>query len=98
MKKFAVLDFNNEVTNIIIASSLTVAEQVSSSTCAPILNGATVSIGYSWDGTGFIPSKPYASWILNTETYQWEAPIAMPTDAIYEWNEETTSWIQIPRS
>jgi len=98
MKKFAVLDFNNEVTNLIVASSLEVAEQVSASTCREIPNGTLVSIGFAWDGTRYIPLKPYASWILNTSTYQWEAPEAMPTDGEpYAWNEETTSWDQLPR-
>ena len=36
-------------------------------------------------------SKPYASWILDTETCRWKPPIAMP-DGKYRWNETTTSW------
>lgn len=35
--------------------------------------------------------KPYASWILDTETCRWEPPIPMP-DGKYRWNETTTSW------
>lgn len=98
MKKFAVLDFNSKVTNIILAPSITVAEQVSFSNCREISNDTLVSIDFTWDGTRFIPLKPYPSWILNTSTYLWEAPVAMPTDnEPYEWNEETTSWDQLPR-
>jgi len=99
MKKFAVLNFDGEVVNVLIASSLSVAEQVSSSTCREISSGTSVSIGYTWDGTRFIPSQPYSSWILNTTTYEWEAPVAMPSDGKpYEWNEETTAWVEIPLS
>jgi hypothetical protein len=61
-------------------------------------------IGYSYDQArdAFIPPKPFASWTLNEDTCQWEAPIAYPTDGkIYEWNEtnyqadNTTGWEEI---
>ncbi len=33
----------------------------------------------------------------NSETYLWEAPVAMPTDdKRYEWDEATTSWVEAP--
>jgi hypothetical protein len=54
-------------------------------------------IGYTWDGTGFHAPQPYASWILNDETYLWEAPVAYPSDgAAYTWDEEALSWVEIP--
>ena len=52
-------------------------------------------IGYTFDAgrDAFIPPKPYASWVLNETTCQWQAPVAMPTDgAMYTWNEGTQSW------
>tara|TARA_R100000544_G_C2217757_1_gene55582 strand:+ start:689 stop:1036 length:348 start_codon:yes stop_codon:yes gene_type:complete len=52
-------------------------------------------IGYSYDPSrdAFIPPKPYTSWILNEETCQWEAPVALPdTENRYKWNEETQQW------
>ena len=52
-------------------------------------------IGYTYNETldAFITPKPYASWTLNEETCDWEAPVAYPTgDGIYTWNESTTSW------
>jgi hypothetical protein len=53
-------------------------------------------IGYTWDGTGFAAPQPYASWTLNAETYQWDAPTPMPADdKHYTWNEETTSWVEV---
>jgi hypothetical protein len=55
-------------------------------------------IGYSYDAErdAFIPPKPYASWILNEETCQWNAPVEMPVEAekFFTWDEETTSWIE----
>jgi len=54
-------------------------------------------IGYTWDGTGFAAPQPYASWNLNSDTYLWEAPVAMPTDdKFYTWDEATTSWVEAP--
>ena len=56
------------------------------------------SVGYAYDETldAFIPPKPFASWILNEETAQWEAPTPYPTDdKRYTWDEETTSWVEV---
>jgi hypothetical protein len=54
-------------------------------------------IGYTWDGIGFAAPQPFPSWILNADTYFWEAPIAMPTDdKRYQWKEETISWVETP--
>jgi len=59
-------------------------------------NYAGIGYTYDEDRDAFIPKKPYASWILNEETCQWEAPSAMPDDGKkYEWNESTTSWDEI---
>lgn len=53
-------------------------------------------IGWSYDGTGFYPPKPFPSWTLNTSTYLWEPPTPAPTDGgAYEWNEDTESWDSI---
>ena len=55
-------------------------------------------IGYTYDETldAFVPPKPFASWILNEETAQWEAPTPHPTDdKRYTWDEETTSWVEV---
>ena len=55
-------------------------------------------IGYTYDRErdAFIPPKPYASWVLNEDTCQWDAPVAMPTDGkMYHWNEQTQAWDEI---
>jgi hypothetical protein len=53
-------------------------------------------IGYTYDATrdAFIAPKPYASWVLNESTCQWNAPVAYPIDdKRYTWDEATTSWV-----
>lgn len=52
-------------------------------------------IGFRYDETldAFIPPQPFASWILNEETAQWEAPVPYPADGLmYSWNEELGDW------
>ena len=52
----------------------------------------------------FYGQQPYPSWVLNTSTWVWDAPVAMPDDAgyddadnptefvRYDWDEGSTSW------
>jgi hypothetical protein len=52
-------------------------------------------VGYSYDSIrdAFIPPRPYASWVLNDQSYLWDAPAAYPDDGRkYLWDEATTSW------
>jgi len=54
-------------------------------------------VGFAYDSVrdAFIPPKPFASWLLNDDTCQWDAPIAYPSDGNkYQWDEATTSWIE----
>jgi hypothetical protein len=55
-------------------------------------------VGYTYDEgrDAFIAPKPYNSWVLDTKTAQWKAPVDMPKDdKRYSWDEETTSWIEV---
>jgi hypothetical protein len=52
-------------------------------------------IGFTFDEEldAFIPPKAFASWILNEETCNWEAPVEYPDDGEdYVWDEETITW------
>jgi hypothetical protein len=59
-------------------------------------------IGYTYDQQrdAFIPPKPFNSWILNEDTCNWEAPVAMPeltqeqidNKNYYAWNEQILNW------
>lgn len=54
-------------------------------------------IGYKFDllNDGFVPPRPiYPSWVLNTNTCKYEAPVQMPsTGGAYKWDEATQTWI-----
>ena len=49
----------------------------------------------------FLHPQPYPSWILNTETYEWDPPIPEPelteeqieAKNYYEWSEEFQEWV-----
>lgn len=61
-------------------------------------NYAGIGYYYNADIDAFVPPKPHASWVLNNDTAQWEAPTPMPEDGqLYSWNEETTSWDVVPQ-
>jgi len=60
-------------------------------------------IGYSYNKTldAFVAPKPFESWILKTETADWESPVGpapaltkAQTEALsrYEWDEENGAW------
>ena len=71
--------------------------------------GNYAGIGYEWDEDNniFWPKKPFASWVKNTTTAQWNSPIGDApalTDEqqsqneagthfwVYNWNEANQSW------
>jgi len=65
-------------------------------------NYAGIGYTYNADIDAFVPPQPFASWLLNETTAQWEAPVAMPEDAgtgeppkMYSWDEATTSWVEV---
>ena len=55
-------------------------------------------LGYTYDATrdAFIAPQPYPSWTLVEATCRWESPVPYPDDGkVYEWNEETTNWVEV---
>lgn len=58
-------------------------------------NPAGVGGSYDSQNDVFINPKPFASWILNETNWQWEAPVAKPTDAYYAWDENSESWYKM---
>ena len=67
-------------------------------------------IGYTYNSgiDAFVPPKPYASWVLDNNTANWNPPVARPQDEgtgdppkRYMWNEEsyqadnTQGWVLV---
>tara|TARA_Y100000361_G_C10985028_1_gene251109 strand:- start:59 stop:442 length:384 start_codon:yes stop_codon:yes gene_type:complete len=62
-------------------------------------NHAAIGFTYDQERDAFIAPKPFASWVLNETTCEWEAPIAEPTDGQdYDWNEAARQWDLIDNS
>ena len=62
------------------------------------LRGNYAGIGYIYDHANdvFYPSQPYASWTLSQTTWNWEPPVAYPTDEqVYQWDETQGNWTLI---
>jgi hypothetical protein len=55
-------------------------------------NYAGIGYTYNADIDAFVPPKPFASWVLNEDTAQWEPPTPMPEEGMWTWDEENNSW------
>jgi len=61
------------------------------------LRGNYAGIGYTYDSVNdvFYSPQPFPSWILNTTTWLWNAPVPMPNNGkYYRWDEATLSWVE----
>lgn len=57
-------------------------------------------IGYIYDSSfdAFISPRPFPSWKLNYETFEWQAPIPMPNKIegfYWQWSEINQEWVQV---
>jgi hypothetical protein len=53
-------------------------------------------VGFTYDEQldVFLTVKPYASWVLDLDTYEWKAPVSKPEDEKeYVWDEELVDWV-----
>ncbi len=56
-------------------------------------NFAAVGYEYNSSINGFVPTKPFPSWILNQQKGIYESPIPRPQDGkIYDWDENIKNW------
>jgi len=56
-------------------------------------NAAIPGMTYDAENDAFIPLKLFDSWILDTETFQWKAPIERP-EGFYNWDEDSLAWVE----
>ena len=101
MSHFAKIE-NNIVTNVIVAEQDFINSGAVGSpsdwveTCYDgSIRKRYAGIGYSYNKEldAFITPQPFPSWVLDTETTNWNAPVLMPQDGkSYVWNEEVLGW------
>ena len=104
MAHFAEIDANNIVTRVLVFD-----DNYTNSDCTTLLGGDWIQtsynnnirknyagIGYTYDSNldAFIAPKPFSSWVLDTDTCRWEAPIEQP-EGDYTWNEDKLIWEEI---
>ena len=56
-------------------------------------------LNYTYNETddAFVRPQPYPSWTYNSETTDWDAPVAYPDDGtLYKWNEDDQAWEPSP--
>jgi len=59
-------------------------------------NYAGIGYVYRQNLDAFVAPQPFPSWLLNTDSCQWCAPVPYPDDGgVYFWNEPTLSWALI---
>lgn len=100
---FAHIDANSIVTNVIVADQATIntgrygkaSEWVQTYADGSVRKNYA-GIGYFYDkvSDAFIAPRPYASWNLDAMAKRWKAPVPQPTDAKYDWDENTRTWVK----
>lgn len=96
MADFAVLN-GDTVINTLIAETKTIAEELTGKTCVEFTPGDGAEPGGTYDSKKktFTRKQPYPSWSLNSDN-EWVAPVPIPNPTKwYDWDEETTSWIEV---
>lgn len=60
------------------------------------IRGMFAGIGYLYIESidKFVPPKPFPSWSLDETTGTWTAPISVPTEGRWIWNEEQQAWTE----
>jgi hypothetical protein len=87
MANYAVLDANNVVTNVIVADTLEIAQQVSKSTnCIELKETHFPDFGkiYNAELDRFIKPQPYDGAVLSPVGI-WVPPISKPDSGLWEW-------------
>ena len=115
MAHYAFLNDNNIVTEVIVGKDETDTThnweefygEIRNQTCKRTsynnnIRANYAGIGYTYDSTNdvFYVPQPYASWTLDTDTWQWVCPLTYPDDGkFYTWDEDayqadnTKGWV-----
>lgn len=67
--------------------------------------GNAASVGFTYDPVldVFKRPQPFPSWVFDVPTAGWQSPVPYPgvqppdpDEPMYEWDEDTTVWVEIP--
>ena len=111
MAHYAFLDENNIVTDVIVGiDENETIEGLNTETWYANFRGQVckrtsynnkirkqyAGIGYKYDADAdlFIGLQPYPSWLLDNN-YDWQAPVPMPNEGFWCWDESALDWTEI---
>ena len=96
MIKYAELDSENKVINIILGTDVFVSSLPGIFIKETDADGeAVIGATYDKDLNKFIKQQPYASWTLNSSG-DWVSPVEKPNDGKkYTWMEDSLEWEEI---
>jgi hypothetical protein len=105
MAHFVKVNFNTKLVEQVIVAEQEFVDKLPGIWIQTSYNGSIrknyAGIGHTYDFVkdAFYAPQPFSSWILNEDTYKWEAPIAYPNDGqLYMWDEELSNWVEIIKS
>ena len=58
-------------------------------------NYAGIGYTYNADIDAFVPPQPFPSWVLDTDTAQWNAPVPRPEEGMWTWDEDAGNWVEV---
>ena len=95
---------DGKITDVIVASQEFVDNLLDSSDwIEKTLDIAGIGWNYDIPSTTFYPPQPFDSWILDTGSFTWDAPVPYPTGSItgsytgsYIWDESVLNWDEAP--
>jgi hypothetical protein len=102
MIRYAELDENNNVINIVIATEAGILSvpgrfikmDVQSN---PLRKETSIGGTYNSARDMFVFPQPWPSWVLEEETLEWNSPVGNKPDdgKKYNWNEDSQNWEEI---
>ena len=104
MKKFAEINSENLVIAVVVAENINDCKLSMNGvrfieTFSDGTNGQDAGMGFSWNQEHQIFCQPqlYPSWTLNTNTGEYEPPVARPANEGHkqEWDEDNQKWKRI---
>ena len=97
IKTYAEIDSNNKVINTILAPESFMASVPGTFIeCTEATRLGSLGMTYNKEKNKFIYAQPYPSWTLNSETLEWDSPIAKPDqENAYTWDEDNQEWVRL---
>jgi len=97
MSTYAKINSDNIVENVIIADVAFISTQSGLwIEVTPSTGSANSGDLYSTEHSKFIPQKPFDSWVLDEDSFDWVSPVGpKPSSGYWSWNESDQKWEEL---